>query len=92
MDILLRCNRMSTHPVEVTVDYNGEKARATLPELEIELYDESASHGSIALRYRTQSDIAAAKAMFKQGDLVMATFSKAAPEAIMTTDEAAPAA
>jgi hypothetical protein len=92
MDISLRCNRMSTHPVEVVVDYNGEKARASLPELEVELYDELLSHGSITLRYRTQSDIAAAKAMFKQGELVSLTFSKPAPEAITTAAEAAPAA
>ena len=95
MDISLRVHRVSTHPVEVPVVYNGETANAMLPELEVELVHEKGLHGSITLHFRTQADIAAAHDMFKPGSEVIVTMKAGAssteadpvPEEITTTAE-----
>jgi hypothetical protein len=87
MDIPMRVHSIATHPVEVEVDYNGEKARAMIPEMTIELLDVGAGHGSFAPRFRSRADMAAAKEMFHLGDLVTLTISKAAPAAIETKAE-----
>lgn len=92
MDVIMRINRVSTHPVEVDVHYAGEAARATLPELEVEMYDEGQLHGTTTLHFRTQADIAEARKTFKQGGEIVASYSAkpAAPEVIST--DALPAA
>lgn len=88
MHIPMRVHTVSTHPVEVEVDYNGEKARAMLPQMTVELMDVGAGHGTFTTHYRSRADIDWAKDMFRQGELVTVTISKAAPAAIETTAEA----
>lgn len=82
-----RINRVSTHPVEVEVSYNGDKARAMLPEMEVEMHDETSKHGSITLHFRSQAEIEEAKSLFMPGGMIMATFSQATPESITTEAE-----
>jgi hypothetical protein len=84
MNIPMRVHRVSTHPVDVEVVFNGEKAHASLPELEVELTSDD-GHGSQMLHFRSSSDVAAAKALFKQGGPVMMTFAAAGPAKIDTT-------
>lgn len=88
MNIPMRVHRVSSHPVDVEVVFNGEKARASLPELEIELTSDD-GHGSHALRFRSSAEIAAAKALFSPGSTVMMTYATAGPAVINT--EADPA-
>ena len=78
MDISLRVHRVSTHPVEVPVTYDGETAKAMLPELEVELVHEKGLHGSMTLHFRTQADIAAARDMFAPGSEVVVTMKAGA--------------
>lgn len=89
MNIPMRVHRVSTHPVEVEVHYNGEKAIASLPELEVELMSDD-GHGSHMVRFRSAGDIAAAKALFKPSSTVMMSYAAAGPAVIST--EADPAA
>lgn len=91
MDIHMRVHRVSTHPAEVEVVFNGEKARATLPELEVELTSDH-GQGSHMLHFRSAADIAAAKELFHQGGTVTMTYAngKAPPEVIDTKAEHAP--
>lgn len=89
MNVPMRVHRVSIHPVEVEVVFNGEKAQANLPELEVELTSAD-GHGSQMLHFRSSADIAAAKAMFKQGSDVMMSFSAAGPAVIKTEADPAP--
>lgn len=89
MDVTLRINRASTHPVEVMVEHQGETAKAVMPELEVEMYDETGQHGTCTLHFRKQSEIAAAREVFVQGNEVTMTFAAKAPAAIETTADAA---
>lgn len=89
MNIPMRVHRVSTHPVDVDVVFNGEKARASLPELEVELTSDH-GHGSHMMHFRSAADIKAAKDLFKQGSMVMMTYAAAGPAEIDTA--AAPAA
>jgi len=88
MDISMRVHAVATHPVEVEVEYNGEKARAMIPQMTVELMDVGAGHGTFTTNFRSRADIAWAKDVFKQGDMVTLTISKAAPAAIETKVEA----
>lgn len=89
MNIPMRVHRVSTHPVDVEVVFNGEKARASLPELEVELTSDH-GHGSHMMHFRSAADIASAKAVFKQGGTVIMSYAVAGPAEIDT--KAAPAA
>lgn len=91
MDIPMRVHRVSTHPVDVDVVFNGEKARASLPELEVELMSDH-GHGSHMLHFRSAADIAAAKALFKQGNTVTMSYGPSADAPQVISTEAAPAA
>lgn len=83
----MRVNRVSTHPAEVDVIYNGEQARAVIPEMHVELYDaENGVHGSIELRFRSQHDINAANAVFSQGHTVVMSFKKEAEPKVISTE------
>lgn len=88
MDVVLRVNRVSTHSVKDMVPYQGEMAEVMLQELEVELHDETAKHGSITLRFRRQAEVADAKAMFSGGDMVKLSFEKCMS---INTDLSAPA-
>lgn len=90
MNIPMRVHRVSTHPIEVDVVFNGEPARAHLPELEIELVSDD-GHGSYMLHFRTSAEIAEAKNIFKQGSFVEMGFT-AGPEQINTEADPAPTA
>jgi hypothetical protein len=95
MDMMMTVHGISTHPVEVPVQYNGEEASAMLPQLVVELADYTGLHGALALRFRSQSDIKAAKDLFVRGSTVTLTFSKGkdAPAVIDTAaDEVQPEA
>lgn len=87
MEFALRVHRASTHPAEVPVQYNGETVRAIMPELEVELCDDSGMHGTTTLHFRAQAEIAEARALFTQGSQVMMTFTAMAPSAIETVAE-----
>lgn len=89
MNIPMRVHRVSTHPIEVDVMFNGETARAHVPQMEVELVSND-GHGSYALRFSSSAEIAEAKTLFKHGAMVMMTFAAAGPEEIST--EAVPAA
>jgi len=86
MEFSMRVHSTATHPVEVEVNYNGEKARAMLPQFVVELLSED-GHGSLALNFRSAADIAAAKALYTQGDYVSLTASRASPASISTEAE-----
>ena len=91
MNIPMRVHRISIHKVEVDVVFNGETARAELPELEVELMNDD-SHGTQVLHFRASAEIAEAKDLFKQGSMVTMSYTAdaAAPESITTTaDESA---
>ncbi len=83
MDIMFCVNRVSTHSVEVPVQYNGEEARAMLPETEVELYDDKTMHGSLTLHFRSQAEIAEARTMFVAGSMVKLSFSQ---EMVISTE------
>jgi hypothetical protein len=70
MDIMMRVHTLANNPVEVDVVFNGEHARAKINEFEVELMCAEGKHGTLALRFRAQSDIAAARALFTQGGVV----------------------
>jgi hypothetical protein len=84
----MRVHTVATHPVEVEVDYQGQKAMAMLPQCTVELMNDDAGHGSMTLHFRGK-EIPAAKAMFVHGQCVTMTFSKAeaAPAVISTEAE-----
>lgn len=85
MNIPMRVHRVSTHPVDVEVVFNGEKAHASLPEMEVELMSDD-GHGSQTLHFRSSTDVAEAKALFKQGSNVVMSFAAAGPAKISTTE------
>ncbi len=87
MDITMRVNRVSTHPVEVPVTYAGQDMKAMMPELEVELFHEHGTHGSLTLHFRTAAEIADAKAAFVQGSEITlhVAGAAAAPEMVETT-------
>lgn len=89
MEVTMRINRVSTHPVEVIVEHEGEKAKAVMPELEVEMYHEGEQHGTQTLHFRKQTDIAAARQVFVQGGEVIVTYNAKAPAAITTSAEPA---
>lgn len=89
MNFDMRVHRISTHPVSVEVVFNGEKALASLPELEVELMS-SEGHGTHTLHFRSAADISAAKALFKQGNMVTLTFSQSADAPNVVSTEADP--
>lgn len=80
MDIQMRVHRVSTHPVEVEVNYNGDVAKAMLPEMEVELMTAGGHHGTHTLHFRSQTDILEARELFHQGDLVTLSYSHATPD------------
>jgi hypothetical protein len=85
MDVTMRVHTVSVAPVEVDVEYNGEKARAMIPDMAVELMALDGQHGTWTVHFRSHAEMAEAKTMFKQGDVVKVSLSKAAPEAIETT-------
>lgn len=66
----MRVNGASTHPQNVEVSFNGQKAMAVIPMLEVELHDEQSGHGSMALRANMPADVEAMKALFVPGSTV----------------------
>lgn len=86
MDIAMRVHRVSSHPVDVDVTFNGETIRATLPELEVELKNDD-GHGTQALHFRSAADIKAAKDLFVQGGMVMVSYASTGPAVITTKAE-----
>lgn len=91
MNIPMRVHRVSIHPVEVEVVFNGERALANLPELEVELTSDD-GHGSHMLHFRSSAEIAEAKALFKQGSTVLLSFATAGPVEVTTEAEPDPIA
>lgn len=85
MDVSMRVHTVSIAPVEVDVEYNGEKARALMPDMAVELMAVDGQHGTWTVHFRSHSEMADAKAMFKQGGVVKVSFAMSAPEAIETT-------
>lgn len=71
MDITMRVNRVSTHAAEVSVTHKGEVAKAMMPELQVELHDETpGGHGSFTLHFMSQAEVAEAKSVFVPGAMV----------------------
>lgn len=89
MDITLRVNRVSTHSVERHVTHEGEAAVAMVPELQVELHDETGRHGSLTLHFFAQARMTEAKEIFVAGEMVTASFA-AAPMAAVDTDVTPP--
>lgn len=90
MNIKLRVNRVSTHSVEVPVDYQGERAMAMLPELQVEMHDEENIQGSLTLHLRSRADIAAAQEIFESGGYATLSFEKHSGPPVAAEAEPAP--
>lgn len=86
MDITLRVNRVSTHHVERKVTHEGADAVAMMPELQVELHDETGHHGSLTLHFFAQARIEEAKTVFVPGGMVTATFAAVAPAVAVDTN------
>lgn len=80
MDIEFHVHRVSTHSVEVPVVYDGQTAKAMLPEMEVELVHMKGLHGSMTLHFRTQADIASARDIFQAGSAVVVTMKAGASD------------
>ena len=88
MDIQMRVHNASVHHHERTVTHEGEEARAMVAQFEVELTDmSSAGHAIMTLRFSSQSKIAEARKMFKQGEYVTMSFAAAAPDKVETVAE-----
>lgn len=85
MDVTMRVHTVSVAPVEVDVEYNGEKARAMIPDMAVELMALDGQHGTWTTHFRSHAEMTEAKALFKQGDTVMVSFSKAVEMAKIET-------
>lgn len=67
MDIRMLVARVSSGEFTTTVDLNGAKIEAKIPQLEVELVDESGQFGAITMRFRSEEERAFA-AKFVQGE------------------------
>jgi len=86
MELIYYVHGISTHPVNVTVDYEGQKITAPIPQLEVELTHHHSRCGSLVLHFRTASEIAAAKDLFVENGLVTLSFGPhEAPPAVIDT-------
>jgi hypothetical protein len=91
MDLTYYVHSVSTHPVNVTVHYEGQEITAPIPQLEVELTHLHGKSGSLLLHFRTAAEIAEAKELFTQGGTVMLSVThhehKAPPAVIDTAAE-----
>lgn len=92
MDVTLRVNRVSTHSVERAVTYKGQHAMAMVPEMQVEMHDETGTHGSFTLHLTTVDEIAEAKALFTGCEFVTVSVVPAAVVPAVNTDVTSDAA